>query len=938
MILFNYCAYGYSFAHWSESDWDDYMLKMNKLFTMYPQKEGVTLLVVPGMELVWFNVLTKHYNYTEKEAEEFLCGPCYMPWFLMGNLYNAGGPITKKWIDRQARLGNHIIKKAKEYGWKVMLPGWNGMVPSNFYKKAGDQDMKAYSLGTWNGFDRPYMLQPAYKYIVYDDYKHDTYHYQYTIDAYYKQFAANYYKELEAVFGAPDKSQYYSIDLFHEGGYCPEQIEAARAWEYTFECLDDYNSTAVQVVQAWDWTDNQKLVLDNVPKGRLLVQDMQSDISPDFGAYGGHNAAFSVIPNFGGRTGVFGRILKTVSSYKNNKGKFSETSWIPEGCTSDFTSWNNAELYALAVLGSGVTINSDGDMFSRLYNIYKEFGCEFDESQTAELLRYAPVCSASSIQGPVEAIVCACPKLSQWQCSTWSSAFPQDTVKNALHFAALYIDKPKTWVKVNAGVFTMLKECVSQGLNIAAYKLLRKMQAEFNGNGILGDWNTLRGQWSGLMLDIETVQSLGADTDFTALVNSFYNIIETDYEESDEDVKAYEKDWLLRNNLKRQVTLWYDKTTAENGLGNYAYREYAGILSGFYLKRWEKYFDTVETAGVNYADNNIDWVQFAEDWINEKTWDAANKYDGASVSEKMSVLYDIFTKYFTVTYNEDGSVSEIRTDVASDTCGGLIPAANNDDQETVNEYKQYLKSITATLSDATTKETYGTASASLGMSDVNWYSVSPIKNRARETRNVSLDFNIKSYGTSNDSGLSLCCLFVYVKDNKTGKTIASRHWGQHKTSNNGFLNNLSDNITFAVSPHTGYSVFFRIESSWSDNINSDGTIKSTSEPISRPSVIIPVYSIDARDTERGAWSTDGTLSNAYYGATGCKYNIGKMHDACAGQKEREKAYNKLMWHFGRQKSCRYASRLTHPFYTGRKNPDGTDSYLVRELKKLFEIE
>lgn len=938
MILFNYCTYGYSFAGWSEADWDDYLAKMNKLFTMYPQKSGVTVLVVPGMEAVWFNVLTKYYNYTEKEAEEFLCGPCYMPWFLMGNLYGTGGPVSKHWIERQARLGQHIVKKVKEYGWKVMLPGWNGMVPPNFYSKAADRNVKAYSLGTWNGFARPYMLQPADKYIVYDDYEHYKYHYAYNINDFYKKFATNYYKELEAVFGAPDKNQYYSIDLFHEGGYCPGDIDAAHAWEYTFQCLNTYNSSAVQVVQAWQWTDNQKLVLSNVTKGRLLVQDMQSDISPDFGTYGGHSAAFSVIPNFGWRTGVFGRILKTVSSYKNNKTKFSETSWIPEGCTPDFTSWNNAGLYALAVLGSGVTVNSDIDILSRLYDIYKEFGCEFDDSQTAGLLRYAPVCSSNSIQGPVEAIVCACPKLSQWQCSTWSSAFPQDTVKDALHFAALYVNKPKTWAEVNAGVFTMLRECVVQGLNIAAYKLLRKMQAEFNENGILKEWNTLKQQWYGLVADIETAQSLDANTDFTSLVNSFYNVIETDYEESDEDVKDYEKNWLLRNNLKRQVTLWYDKSAANNGLGNYAYREYAGILSDFYLKRWKKYFDTVETSGLNWADNNIDWVQFAEDWINAKSWGITNKYDGVPLSEKMSVLYDIFTKYFTVTYNEDGSVSEIRTDFASDASGDLIPAANNSDQDTVNGYKQYLKSIKATLSDATTKEVYGTGNVTLGMNDVNWYSAFPLRNRARETRNVSLDFNIKSYSTSSDSGLSICCLFVYVKDNKTGKTIASRHWGERKTSGNGFLNNLSDNITFTVSPHTDYSVYFRIESSWSDNINSDGTIKSTTAEVNRPSVIIPVYSNDVRDTERGAWSTHGTLSNAYYIATGCKYSVSKMAEACFTQEEREKVYNKLMWHFGRQKSCRYAAKLTHPFYTGRKNPDGTDSYLVRELKKLFEIE
>lgn len=937
MILFNYCTYGYSFAGWTESDWDDYLAKLNKLFTMYPQKEKITALILPGMEAVWYNILTKYYNYSEKEAEEFLCGPCYMPWFLMGNLYNTGGPLTKNWIERQAILGQHIVKKIKEYGWNVMLPGWNGMVPVNFKSKYG-ADVETYSLGSWCGFERPHMLQPADRSIEYDDKDHDKRHYVYSINKTYKNFAANYYKELEAVFGASDKKQYYSIDLFHEGGSCPAAIDPAHAWEYTFQCLNNYNSTAIQVVQAWQWTDNQKLVLDNVPEGRLLVQDMQSDISPDFNTYNSHNAAFSVIPNFGWRTGVFGRILKTVSSYNSNKTKFSETSWIPEGCTSDFTSWNNAELYALAVLGSGVTIKSESDILSHIYNIYKEFGCEFDDSQTEQLIKYAPICSANSIQGPVEAIACACPKLSQWQCSTWSSAFPQDTIKEALHFAALYINKPKMWLKANAGVFTMLKECIMQGLNVASYKLLRKMQAEFNENGILKNWNTLKQQWYDLMLDIETLQSLDKETDFAELVNSFYNIIDKDYEDSDKDVKDTEKDWLLRNNLKRQVTIWYDKSTYKNGLGNYAYREYAGILSDFYLNRWKKYFETVETKGINWADNNIDWVQFAEDWINVKCFNWKNKYADTSITEKMSVLYDIFTKYFTVTYNEDGSVLEIRTDIVSDAVSDLIPPVNNNDQDTVNGYKQYIKSISATLSDATTKEVYGSGDVTLGMNDMNWYSAFPIKNKVRETRNVSLDFNIKSYTTSNDSGLAICCLFVYVKDNKTGKTIASRHWGGVKTSNNGFLNNLSDNITFTISPYTEYSVYFRIESSWSDNINSDGTIKSTTAPINRPSVIIPIYSNDARDTETGAWSTDGTISNAYYIATGCKYNIGKMRENCRTSEERESVYNKLMWHFGRRKSCRYASKLTHPFFTGRKNPDGTDSYLVRELKKLFEIE
>lgn len=916
MILFNYCTYGYSFAHWAENDFDKYFSKLNKLFTLYPQEYGVTMLVLPGIEAVWFNVLTKYYNYTEKEAEEFLSGPCYMPWFLMCNLYNTGGPISYHWIQRQEHLGQHIMSKLKQFGWKAMLPGWNGMVPNNFADKV--IGAKIYSNGTWCGFERPYMLDP-------------------TSDL-YKEFASNYYKELEAVFGVPGEKQYYSIDLFHEGGSVPEGVDAATAWKNTFDVLNEYNNDAIQVVQAWQWKDSQKIVLDNITKWRLIVQDMQSDISPCFSTYKGHNAAFGVIPNFGGRTGVYSRVLKTVDSYNTYKKYFTETSFIPEGITLDFTSWNNIELYTLAVLGSGVVVTKPQEIFNYIFDIYKEFGVKFSKDTVAKDMCYLPVVSTSSVQGPIEAIVCACPRLDQYQVSTWSTAFPENTISEALYRSILNIDQPDVWLSNNMGCFTMMKEEVVGGLNIVAYKLLRKIKTEFELNGIMNNWKTYINQFYDLILDIETLQSLDSNTDFTTLVNSFFNIVETDYNEIDELVKSSEKDWLFRNNLKRQVTLWYDKSAAENGLGNYAYREYSGILSDFYLKRWKTYFETIETKGINWANSNIDWVQFAEDWINVKTWSWENKYANTSTDKKLSILYNIINKYFIISFNEDGSVKSVDCPIASDISGDNIPDVNNADQDIVNEYKQYIRNISVQLIDTETKDSYSTISTSLNLSDVNWYTAGSITNKLVEPRNVSFKFSITGDTSTSTSGLAICCLFVYIKENKSGSIVASGHWGTKNTSDNGFLNDFTDSVTFTMEPNTDYSVYIRVESSWSDNINSEtGELIDYNYNITRPSAFISIYKTDKSESEDDSWSKSGTLSNAFFQATGCKVSLGKLAASCITEKDKKQAYEWLMWHLGRITSCELASKILHSFHTGKYNKDNTDSYLVTEIKKLFGI-
>ena len=101
--FFNYCSFSYTAAWWGWKEWEwtiDF-LAMN----------GINLpLQVVGLEGVWYNALMR-VGYTDKEAREYLCGPCYFAWQWMGNIESFAGPLPKSWIE------SHIeLVSAESYG------------------------------------------------------------------------------------------------------------------------------------------------------------------------------------------------------------------------------------------------------------------------------------------------------------------------------------------------------------------------------------------------------------------------------------------------------------------------------------------------------------------------------------------------------------------------------------------------------------------------------------------------------------------------------------------------------------------------------------------------------------------------------------------------------------------------------------------------------
>ena len=75
------------------------------------------------------------------------------------------------------------------------------------------------------------------------------------------------------------------------------------------------------------------------------------------------------------------------------------------------------------------------------------------------------------------------------------------------------------------------------------------------------------------------------------------------------------------------------------------------------------------------------------------------------------------------------------------------------------------------------------------------------------------------------------------------------------------------------------------------------------------------------------------LTKSLAAATGIGgLDIDKILAECKTDDDKKKAYERVLWHVGRIKSCNVESHLMHQ---GRYNQDGSESKLVKDLKTAF---
>ena len=601
----NYCTFGYSMTSWTWKRWQQEIDWM--------ALHGINMpLQIVGLEEVWRKFLTmkdangnSKYGYSESDAMTFVAGPAFTAWWGMNNLEGWGGTGNNgwggvqdpAWYKRQANLAKQITDLQRSLGMQPVLPGFSGMVPSNFATKTGTVGQSIptdKNGGSWGGFTRPHIIDPDY--------------------ANFAAVAADYYACLKEVMG---ESQYYSMDPFHEDGVLSSngtEARYAKGYKNIFDAMEVAKSGSQWVIQQWQWKWYQKVSITAVPAGRLIALDLFSDGKPAFDSYNGYapqDAVFCAIPNFGGRSGLMGRLQNVTDNYFSYKAEYASIKGIgtaPEAIEQTPVTYDL--IYQLPWMNG---VKPDVAEWVANYAVarYGEDNAVVKEAWS--LLRQGPLnYGADGIQGPVEDVWAARPNLEAYAASSWGSTIsrghnipaPGNTytvARRQMLIDAVYklIDQEDELALTAGSVYesNYLYDIVEFGGAVMAdyaHDLLLGIRDAKNANNTKL-YEARRDAFLQLILDMDAFRG----------TNLNFRLGKWTQEARDaaKEAKTYgattaNEDWYEFNNARTIITTWGDQSQ-NSGLKDYSYRSWQGLLADYYYPRWKYYFDNSCTDPTN---------------------------------------------------------------------------------------------------------------------------------------------------------------------------------------------------------------------------------------------------------------------------------------------------------------------------------------------------
>ena len=622
---FNYCTFSYTMAFW---DWNRWQKEID-----WMALHGINMpLAAVGTESVWRNMLLK-LGYSEEEVGKFIAGPAFLAWWEMNNLEGWGGPLPLNWYKQQEALQKKILARMKEMGMKPVLPGYCGMVPHDAKQKLG---LNVTDAGRWNSYQRPANLSPT--------------------DSRFAEIADLYYKELTRLYG---KSDYYSMDPFHESGN-DAAVDYGKAGEALMSAMKRANPHAIWVVQGWNENPRPQMIA-NLKVGDLLVLDLFSESRQNFkdfctgentsgtgkkdfstskkeGIYGKHQWLFCLLENFGGNVGLHGRMDQLLNNFYLATGK------------KDTPKQENSSLLTLhsSLKGWGFTMEGSENnpvMFELMSELpwraekitkedwireycYARYGVHDATIEKAWILLAQSVynCPKGNIQqGTHESIFCARPSLNSYQVSTWSLMSnyydPEDTRQ-----AAILLTSVAEKYRGNNNFEYDLVDICRQALADQGRKQYLKTMADyksFSRQEFKKDSNRF------LKMILLQDKLLGTRQEFRLghWIEEARNLGKT----------AEEKD-LYEWNARVQITTWGNRICADNGgLHDYGHKEWQGLLKDFYYLRWSTFMKSLASQLSLQDTPRIDWYGLEDSWTLQKN-PYSSKAEGSPIDVAKEVI------------------------------------------------------------------------------------------------------------------------------------------------------------------------------------------------------------------------------------------------------------------------------------------------------------
>ncbi|MBR4065979.1 MAG: alpha-N-acetylglucosaminidase C-terminal domain-containing protein, partial [Bacteroidaceae bacterium] len=550
----------------------------------------------------------KELGVSESDINAYIAGPGFIAWFAMNNLEGWGGTINSAstgvnmngnpewWYTRQEQLCKNMLQRMRELGMQPVIPGFSGQIPNSLsnYTISGFSSSDVINGGTWaGGYTRPDILHPN--------------------SSSYATLAPIYYKHLEAIMGV---SEFYSMDPFHEGGL-PGNVTNATCYPPIMAALDTYHNAvddATKTSYKVSTEDNQaKWIIQywqNIPQSgafsamssygdRFIGLDLFSDNIYAGNAakwrdtgnacyYQGRPYIYCMLHNFGGRSGLHGRLETTMDGYFQalaNNNNCQGIGATPEGTET------NPILYDMLFELPWMDVNNrpTADEWLAEY-AHSRYGVSATDAPNGlaalkNLKKSVWDCRVNQ-QGTSEAVILARPAWTVNNVSSWStSAIYWDT--QDVRLAADQLISISDLVTENGGKSGVANynydaiDVIRQAMVDYAAELLPLINAARNA-GNTTEYTRLYTLYLDLMLDLDEMLSYDENFKLERWTSLARNIADEVSGTTEND-----RNW-LEWNARTQVTVWSKGNT---DLHDYSNRCWAGLIKDFHYWRWKYFFE-----------------------------------------------------------------------------------------------------------------------------------------------------------------------------------------------------------------------------------------------------------------------------------------------------------------------------------------------------------
>ncbi|WP_275562148.1 alpha-N-acetylglucosaminidase TIM-barrel domain-containing protein [Streptomyces sp. 5-6(2022)] len=536
------------------------------------------VLVYIGADAVYYDTF-RDFGYSDAELRAWIPAPSHQPWWLLQNMSGFGGPVSKQLIDQRAALAKKIAGRVRELGMTPVLPGYFGTVPDDFQAKNPGASLVAQ--GTWGAFKRPDWLDPRTDLFA--------------------EVAATFYRHQRKRYG---DSSMYKMDLLHEGGNAGDVPvdEAAKAVE---AALQKAHPGAVWAILGWQ-TNPSREILRAVDKSRMLVVDGLSDryttVTDRESDWDGTPYAFGSIWNFGGHTPIGANAPDWVEWYPKWRDKSGSAlagiAMMPEGAD------NNPAAMALftELAWTPGTIGLD-DWFASYAT--SRYGGEDPHAVAAwKAIRDTAynMSRADAWSEAPDGLFGARPSLSANKAAAWGPETDRyDTTAFDAALTELLQVAPE--LRDSSAYRYDLADVTRQVLSNRSRMLLPQLKAAYEA-GDRGRFDRLTRTWLSWMKLMDKVLATSAQH----LLGRWLA-----------DARSWgatqaEKDQ-LEYDARSIITTWGGRASSEEGLHDYANREWSGLLGGLYHLRWKTYFDELSAAlEADRQPAQIDWFALEDRW------------------------------------------------------------------------------------------------------------------------------------------------------------------------------------------------------------------------------------------------------------------------------------------------------------------------------------